>query len=288
MALLGKLLHRRRRRATNLARSTKRGVNWYGIKRKLARNFTAFFRFLLFAFVVCGISAAAVAIYFLQITQIRLERTDAALPLQQVQASAKKFMGRNLLFLRPAQLEAELKAKLPFIDQVEVTKLWPNALKLKVYTYPILLKWQCAEVHKKINKVGEIIEEERLQVRFVNERGYLAQGNNDEELLTVIEHGTCPAKPQTYLFSPTTLEQFKIATEHLSQILGQKIKVIIFYRAARELHLRDDKGLTYWLDLQRPFTEQLDKLQQVSLEQGEKWQPQDHVDLRIPDKIFYK
>lgn len=228
---------------------------------------------------------------FFTIQEITISRKDFRVEGENIGVFAQQsFIGKNIFLVRSSNIEHTLREVFPEVATVDIERKFPHSLRLIVATFPVSFRWTCERVDKSITETGEIRETNTPVVFYVNHSGHLTYPNPDEkEAFLIYEKAPCPKDiaNSKRAFKAEIVESIFTAKKELEEILGQKVIRAGYYRDAKEIHLITESETAYWIDFASPAKEQVDKLKiSLALEPKLK-QPLEHVDIRVPEKIFF-
>jgi hypothetical protein len=209
-----------------------------------------------------------------RVTTFQVERTSPFAESSLVEDILQEFHGKNLLFLNKGDIIAALETKMPELREIEIEEDWPRTLNVRVGTS---------------NPVYNIFNIETANFSVIADDGIVLSLQSIEGLPTIkIKQRTELVKLRESLLSPEQLQKIRDAEVALDTDLQLPIKSVEILFAANELHLISRNEMAIWLDLSRPIDEQLQKLKSA----GQKIQLHrdifDHIDLRIPQQIFWE
>lgn len=263
-------------------RSTK-----YGYKKNLKKNIStvagkwngikkAFFLAILITFFGSGIYWIGSSGYF----KIKKITVDGAEKNQEIKAYFKKFIGKNLIFVKLEETIEKIKKENPNLEKFEVEKNYPKEIRIIFSKYKVV-----ANI--------EFISPKEKQKFKINEIGYSVEKNAEDPNLPILR-----------IVSEKEMEKNApaITKEKLSEILqtmtffeekfGMKIIDATYLIRAREVHLRTEKLFSIWLDAQKPLENQLNKLRKAVPRLDIYNLPLEYIDLRISgangEKIIYR
>jgi len=125
---------------------------------------------------------------------------------------------------------------------------------------------------------------------FVNESGMFFP-NGDAKMAFFIEETVQREKVPEFsevVIAPERLHDILWAKSELQGITGQEIISAQYLRRAQEVHFMAKNGTIFWLFMNAPLTDQLEKLKRVLLEVNIFAKKVEYIDLRISGKLIYK
>ena len=199
-------------------------------------------------------------------------------------------MGKNIFLLSQKKIEQDFRRVFPEISKIELERTLPNNISLRVSSSPISFRWACELTKRKITETGEIKNVPIQKLFFINANGQMSNPNPEEqEAFLVYEKSPCPKKIRRHqqILSRTVVSTLQEGRKELEAILGKTIDRAGYFRDGREIHFITEDNTAYWIDFNSPLENQLKKLKKALELQPDLQQPRDHIDLRIPKKIFY-
>ena len=220
-----------------------------------------------------GFLGFAVFSPYFKLKKISVVRDNPNIDAQQVEISLDAFYGKNLLFLRRQEIHDVLKKAFPAFEAVQFKELWPDAIELQVGT---------------VAPMFNILNQETADFYIVSENGSILATGADKLLPTLKIFGykkrIVPHQPFT---TREVLEKIITAKNLLTQKLTLPLSALHFYPDAQELHLISKQDMQIWLDLQLPIDLQMEKLELSANRVGLYSHALKHVDLRIPNQLFW-
>ncbi len=190
-----------------------------------------------------------------------------------------KYLNQNLLLAQSSQIEKEIKTKHPQVSEVKINKLFPNQISIKIYTYEI--------VANVINKM------ERREKKFqILSSGYLLkEGSEDPALPYIVIKSETTFQPLSQIIPPNRLKYILEAANEFNKNYNMRIIDSEYLPTAREVHLRTEKNFAVWLDMEKPWEAQLNKLKRTLTKLNIYQTQLQYIDLRISsvngDKVYY-
>lgn len=228
---------------------------------------------------------------YFTVQSIRISRTDFRIDGEDIADYAHKlYIGKNIFLQRQEAIEAELKKTFPEIAAVSIERQLPKTLRLIITTHPVAFRWSCERVKKTISETGDIIESKESVAFFVNQDGRITMANPDEQAAFLIYEKTpCPSQidRRQQIMNAATVQKIFTAKDLLETVLGTSVDRAGYYRDAKEIHLITEDEVAYWIDFVSPVAEQIEKLRIALTLEPKLKTPLQHVDLRVPEKIFY-
>jgi cell division septal protein FtsQ len=190
------------------------------------------------------------------------------------------YKGKNLIFVNKNEIIEKIQKKYPEIENIEISKDLPSTLVISFSEYPLVAN--VTNVSNEANKKY-----------VVNSIGYSVKENEDNPNLPYIKIKTdAPLNPGTALIEQDKLKYILDAMAYFNEKFGMKILEAEYQVVPREVHLRTEKYFYIWLDIQKPFENQLKKLKKALVKLDIYKENLEYIDLRISgesgEKIIYK
>ena len=273
----GLLLESKARPSGNARRWRTRLWRWGGnifVLRSIAKLFrVSLVLNLVFAAMALFVGFALFSPYF-HVKHIRVLRDDPNIDTEKIEQTLKDFYDKNLLFFPNTRAERILQETFPEFRTIDFSPDFPDTLVLSIELSPpkaILLN---------VTTANFVV---------VSEDGVTLEHNSQAELPIIKVYQYEKSLPlQTRFFAPTELQHIFTARDFLEQSVGIPVQEMHYYWAAQELHLVTERGVI-WVDLMAEDTEnQLQKLLYAQDKMGLFIHQFDHIDVRIPKRIFWE
>jgi len=225
-------------------------------------------------FLMTGFVAFALLSPFFHLQKISFVRDTATLDIEKIQETLKDFYGKNLFLISQKNIKKALEETFPEFREIKIREKWPKEIELAITQSPPFVN---------------ILNAESADYWLISEDGVLLQNQADPALPTIklLQHKKKLAL-RDKLFNKEILDAIMIAKTMMEKKATIKIKEILYLSLAKEVHLITLDDTEIWLDLLQPFDPQIEKLllgvKAMDLENT----PIQHIDLRIPDQIFWK
>ncbi|MFA6917356.1 MAG: hypothetical protein WC285_00765 [Candidatus Gracilibacteria bacterium] len=234
-------------------------------------------------FIVGGFIAYAILLsnYF-TITDISLRNKE--IENQNIAEKIKKTIsgtiGKNIIFTDTTALESKILLSFPELEKVTLGKDYPNALLIEFSEYPL---------------VANVVNESPTMKKsyILNAIGYVVKENYEDKKLPYIRvKSDEPVNPKNIVIESSKLSYILGAKSYFEDKFGMRIIEVVYKPTAREIHLLTEKNCYIWLDIQRPYEQQLKKLKKALVKLDIYKTDFQYIDLRITgsngDKIIYK
>lgn len=186
----------------------------------------------------------------------------------------KQWFGRNTALINTSALGSYIEENEPGVKQAKVKRRLPNRLEVIIEERQPSLNWRSGNSTFLLDVDGTVIG---------RPTGVYAK------LPTVIDTNNLPVKAGERV---VTAAFVKFCSEFLAQLPAQAGLQPVESRIAEttsEIYVKTDKGYTLKLDTTRPPAGEMADLKAVlgELSRSRK-QPAEYIDLRIPNKAYYK
>ena len=241
------------------------------------------------ALLVAGVSYALFS-PTLQVQEIRIQRSDRRLDIEEVQRTLSPMFGSHIAFVSVQDIAALLENTLPDVAEVVVRKSYPSLLHVAITLDPLVarLEIESPDAEEAQGKEGE---EEQLQTYdFLTSGGVYVQypGLVLEDPLPVLHIADWGLRPYpgTQIMDPALLTDLDAAEQILAQQFGHDILKRTIHLRSQEYHIQTTSH-ALWFDHENGVMNQIRRyrtfLQHADLEKVEQY-----IDLRIEDKVVYR
>lgn len=211
---------------------------------------------------------------YFDLKRVNVQRDSPHLDVGAVENLMAEFYGQNLLFISQTDIKQRLLATFPEFREVRITENWPDSLGLDIELSPPFY-----QVLNKFDATFSVLSEDGVVLRQEATEGLpVIQIFDYEQSLNSGEKFTTAKELQDI----TRLRE--IFTEDLKIEIGD----IRYLPTAYEVHLVSTDETAFWFDLRSDIEQQARKIELVSDEINLYTQPLEHVDLRIPNQVFWK
>ncbi len=241
--------------------------------KKFLKLFKASF-FLGFGFfLMTGFIVFAIFSPYFNLKKISVVRDSPNLEVEKIEENLVNFYGKNLFFLRQEKIREKLFSIFPEFREIEISEKWPNSIELKI----------------KISAPKfTILNVETANFSVISEDGIVLTQKPDEQLpvLKILQH-KLPILSREKIFEKTVITKIELAQKMFLK-LKMPIKEIRYLYNAREIHLITKNDTEIWLDAKNSIEKQMAKLFVATEEIGFYDKLFHHIDLRIPERIFWE
>ncbi len=221
-----------------------------------------------------GFTLFAVFSPYFDLRQALVTRDNPHIDVQAVENLMKEFYGQNLLFISKSEVKDRLLETFPEFREVDLTEKWPNTLQVDITLSP---------------PYYQILNEFDATFSVLSEDGVVLRQEAFEGLPVIklmrYEQGLTPGEK---FASAKVLADINYLREFFSEELKIEIDEIQFLPIAFEVHLVSSAGTAFWFDLRADVALQARKIDLVANEINLYTQKLKHVDLRIPNQVFWK
>lgn len=244
----------------------------------LLRQLAGVFRGSMLLGLVCALMGGFVifALFspYFDLKKVIVIRDDPHINVAAVEKSLTDFYDKNLLFIKKERAKEVLLQAFPEFREVSLREKWPDKLEIKIKLSPPLFTL--------INNFDASFSVMSADGVILEEVG------NDNLTLIKIQDYDRPLVSGTRFFNKLAIEKIQLSIGLFEEELSLPIKEIRLFPLAQELHLIVGKETAYWIDLQLDVTEQIKKVELGARKIGIYSKDIEHVDLRIPNRVFWK
>ena len=238
---------------------------------------------------IIAISAAVFgAIYlglvssYFKIDEIKVVTEDVtqANLTNNITGDLRDFRHKNILFIDEEAIRTIIQDKYPEIENVEISTDLPSTLIISFSQFP------------SIANITNITDEANKKY-IINSIGYVVQEDIENPGLPYIKIRTeTPLNTQAQILDKEKLTYIMDSKNYFEEKFGMNIIEVDYLITPREVHLKTEKHFYIWLDVQKPYEEQLKKLKKALVKLDIYSEPLQYIDLRITgesgEKIIYK
>lgn len=252
------------------------------LRAKLSPNILKFTKLIIIPIVVVfGIYSVFFSSYF-SVTTIKVESTNDNQTIigGDIISDLKDYKGKNLLFVDKPEIQKIIQDKYPEIDDVQISTNLPDTIVVSFSEFP-----PSANITN--------ISPESTKKYIVNSVGYVTKTDADDPQLPYLTIKTeALINTEGPIIDKEKLAYITGAIKYYTDKFGMKIIETEYKPIPREVYLRTEKFFYIWLDIQKPYEDQLQKLKKALVKIDIYNQPLQYIDLRITgesgEKIIYK
>jgi len=255
-------------------------------KGNLRISRTTFAKKIFFSTITLGIIIGSIyIIFFSQVFKLKkweIVEKEITFYNHYLDEFLKPYNGDNIIFINTEEIQKRIKEKHPNLSAIEIKKIFPSTISVKIQQYPI--------VANVINIVGEKKIEQKI---IINSIGIAVEKDIINPELPIIKITSSKSfNLLDKIISPKKLKYITETTKEFEEAFGIKVTETEYKTTERELHLLTEKGFKVWLDSQKKSTIQLLKLKKALPKLDIYNTPLKYIDLRISgaenDKVIYK
>ncbi|MCF7812656.1 FtsQ-type POTRA domain-containing protein [Candidatus Gracilibacteria bacterium] len=211
---------------------------------------------------------------YFDLKKITVQRDNPNINVSSIEETLSDFYGRNLLFFSREEVRQTLGESFPEFRDIQIEEDWPSEMILKISVSPPLFN---------------LLNTHTANFSVISEDGVILQQESQEELpvLKVFQHEKPILVRQKFL-TREELEKIRQAEKLLQEEFELPLHASHLYWASQELHLISTADMELWIDLAQPIEPQMQKLNFSADEIGLYTRRFDHIDLRIPQQIFWE
>ena len=265
---------------------------FHRISRKGQRVFRGVWRSLAWWLLIFFVGLVLLAVGLItfsslvEVREVRIQRLNARLDIEEVQRTLSPFFGRHLFFLPPYEVSLILFDSIKDVKNVKVYKNYPSQLLVRIELDPLYARLNILDPDEEPVEVGT-----GAIVDFLTDRGayVVAQLKEHEEVLPLIhlvDWGVRPIEGDK-LVGPDFLVRVRETERSLSEQFGHRIETRTIFLRAQEYHLSLDNGLDLWFDIRSSLEDQLLRYR-TFLRSVDFAEVKNYVDLRLSDRVVYK
>lgn len=252
-----------------------RFVSSFALLKSVLRSFRAgWVFFLLVGAMAVFVLFAAFSPYF-EIQKINIERNNPQFDISQIDTLLVDYYGRNLLFVSYDEIRYILTTALPEIQNIKIDEKWPSELILTI----------------DIAKPAVVFfHTDNATYAYGSDKGIILPGevNNTELDQIDVYQYSAPFEKYNSILQPDEYKKIIETKAFLQNEIGLPIKKIDYYYSAREVHMISRGDMALWIDIEAELMPQLLKLIYASEEIKLSTAKFEHIDLRIPNQLFWK
>jgi len=218
--------------------------------------------------------ALLVGLYFVfasplfKLKQILVEG-NKSIPKEDVE---KRFnLGTNLLLLSTKNAQKDLLNVYPQIQNVQIFKGIPDAIKIVIYEKEFKAVWETNGIRYYLSAHGEITK---------------PVGDEKTDLPLIVDKQNFPVKPNQQIASPNFIAFITNISENLNKEVGINPNHYEVAETTFDVNLYTDAGFYVKLNALRSSKKQLENLKKVLAEKRP--EIKEYVDLRIDGWAYYK
>ncbi len=211
---------------------------------------------------------------YFQLKKVSVVRDNPHLDVQAVENIMAEFYGKNLLFLSQSDMSDRLLETFPEFREVNFKEVWPETLQVGVVLSPPYY-----QVLNEFDATFSVLSEDGVVLRQEATEGL--------PVLKILKYEK-PLEAGEKFAKPEVLSSISDLRVLFSEKLQIPIEEIRYLPVAFEVHIVADNKTAFWFDLREDVLEQARKIDLVSDEINLYTQNLQHVDLRIPNQVFWK
>jgi hypothetical protein len=242
------------------------------------RQFGALFRASALLTIACIIMLSftlfAVFSPYFNLRQALVTRDNPHIDVQAVENLIGEFYGQNLLFISKTEISERLLETFPEFREVKLTEKWPNTLEVEVTLSPPYY-----QVLNEFDATFSVLSEDGVVLRQEAAEGL--------PVIKLIKYEQSLQSGEKFA-DAALLQDITYLRDFFTEELKITIDEIRYLPIALEVHLVSDNGTAFWFDLRAEVEQQARKINLVADEINLYTQTLEHVDLRIPNQVFWK
>jgi hypothetical protein len=211
---------------------------------------------------------------YFDLRQAMVTRDNPHIDVQAVENLMAEFYGQNLLFLSQSNIQDRLLETFPEFREVSLKEIWPDRLQVDIALSPPYY-----QVLNEFDATFSVLSEDGVVLRQEASEGL--------PVLKVIRYEQSLRSGEKFA-SVAMLKDISTLRQIFAEDLKIEIDEMRYLPVAFEVHLVSDSGTSFWFDLRSDIEQQARKIDLVANEINLYTQPLEHVDLRIPNQVFWK
>lgn len=204
-----------------------------------------------------------------KVSEVMVEGTKL-IDKQKIEDAAP--LGNNIFFFSTNGLKNNLQIDFPEIDNIEVYRGIPNALKIVVLEKEPIILWQSNDKKFLVSSTGDIIRE--------------VAGDEGAGLPLVVDKKGLAVAPRDQIVSPNFIAFIKNINSSLQSEVNIKPVSYEVNETTFDVNLITDQGFYVKLNSLRSSKKQLENLKRVLVEKRS--DVHEYIDLRIDGWAYYK
>lgn len=247
-------------------------------KLRFFRQFSSLLRGSALLTIACtfmlGFTLFAVFSPYFDLRQALVTRDNPHIDVQAVENLMKEFYGQNLLFVSKSTVKSRLLETFPEFRAVDLTEKWPNTLQVDITLSPPYY-----QILNEFDATFSVLSEDGVVLR--------QEAADGLPVIKLIRYEQSLVPGEKFA-STQVLRDINYLQAFFTEELKIEIDETRFLPIAFEVHLVADNGTVFWFDLRSEVELQARKINLVADEINLYTQKLEHVDLRIPNQVFWK
>lgn len=200
---------------------------------------------------------------------------------EEVTAEIEKLRGQNILWLSVTHPDRVIREKQPSLQQIQILRGIPDALRVKLIEREPAMMWQSGERWYTLDATGFVYREQQLNKKADGSLEYPAT-----ELPIVVDRHNLPVKIGQTIVRPS----FITFVEELRRRLPEELKLTMVRAEIEETSVSvravTDAGWSILFDTNRQLDPQLRTLTRVLA--TKRAEIKEYVDVRVRGWVYYK
>lgn len=233
---------------------------------------------------------------FFVVSDIVVARDKVFVEPQKIEQAMRPVIGKNIFMVDAGQIHDELVQMFPTIQKVEVNKLFPRTIQVRVYSWPMVAQVN----YKGESGTGYLLSENGYVVPNVLVTEMTEQENQEQRELISLQiprYGTVDPEhvplltlsklePGKHFMDKSILDRVRLTIGLYEKNFQVPVTHVEYLPFEREVHLYVGDGTALLIWLTADIETQLFKLKtaesKLDLESGSLA----YIDLRVKDKVF--
>lgn len=198
---------------------------------------------------------------------------------------SKALLDQNILLFNESSLSSQILKENPQFKVAQIKRHLPHSIEINLEEFPI-----AANIINTIDGADGLSVEKKYEV---NTNGMIIVENDENSDLPYIRISSKEAlSMNTYPLDQDKLDYIIKLVNLFEEKFGIKVIDAQYLKAAREVHLKTEKGFMVWFDQSKDMLPQIDKLKRALPKLDIYNIPLQYIDLRITsanaEKVIYK
>lgn len=224
----------------------------------------------------------------LEVREIRVQRTDPRIDVEQVERALTPLFHKHLFFLSSQEVAPMLRKALPDLASASIRKRYPSTLVVGMTLDPIIARLSIEDrgapvpaASGAVLRMADFLTSQGMYVTYLPDQ----VKESLQPLIRIVDWGARPA-PWLPFLDPAFLLEMRQAEQTLSEQFGQDTAERIVFLRAQEFHLKT-KTVTLWFDRQSSLDAHFQRYR-VFLRSVGAGAAKQYIDLRLADRVVYK
>lgn len=228
---------------------------------------------------------------FFKLNTILVSRDSAYVNPQAIETFLQTQKGKNIFLLDSGELKTQLMEEFPMLSSIEISRLLPQTIRVKVTSYPIFSRIKNESVQKEyfLNTNGVLVQPDQNQVQkdmlLFTLPSYSELGEEFKDVISPY----VDLHEGRKIFTKEYMLFFQKVVDAYGKNFDTKLTSIAYYPIEKELHVILTSGTQLYFSLSKDLDTQIFLLKTFLIDAksnvlatGE----YQYVDLRVKDKVI--